>query len=730
MQSYFFHLAFELYPYDPKTPAIPIHEPVYLPNPKSNLFTDALPSHSSSPWRISSFQQTNSREPKPEAPRLKSPKPVEWGASESAAGQSVRRRNSGSESGHSILRSTRTATKPGAETAVGVKAAAAAAAEDWRCGNVTITSINMESTRTEKSMDASSKLKSGPAGLATRGRFVPSDPKNTEVGWGVVHLYRDKHETSRIGESSFKNAGHGEARDGAYNEKDCNTLCILAVPSYMTPSDFLGFVGEKTTEDVSHFRLVRTARANKYMVLMKFREAKRARQWRKEWNGKLFNSTEVSFGVSQIVLRMMLTSRQSENCHVVFVKSITFVTPSVDSDPTSFPDMTHDPFTPSSKLNYTAPIAGGAASTPTATSSSTSLTSKPLAPRTPSLVELPTCPVCLERMDETSGLLTILCQHVFHCTCLSKWSGSGCPVCRYTQNTKSLPGFSHELANHGDEIQSECKVCRSTSNLWVCLICGSIGCGRYDGAHAFAHWEQTGHSFAMDIATQHVWDYAGDAYVHRLIHSKADGKLVELPAAFHNTAGTGDATTDDLMSREKLDSMGLEYTHLLTSQLESQRVYYEELVQKAVDKASRASASADRSAQMLEQISAQLESVHTAHKYLANEVVPALERDLGRAERRAEKFEGLGRKFENEWRQEKSMNEGLMARANALEERVKTLTAEKSELEEGNRDLMFSISAMDKLKEHGQEFVDGKVEVGQPPPPSGGKGKKKKKGLR
>jgi BRCA1-associated protein len=36
--------------------------------------------------------------------------------------------------------------------------------------------------------------------------------------------------------------------------------------------------------------------------------------------------------------------------------------------------------------------------------------------------ELPTCPVCLERMDANiTGLLTILCQHTFHCYCLSKW---------------------------------------------------------------------------------------------------------------------------------------------------------------------------------------------------------------------------------------------------------------------------------------------------------------------
>jgi BRCA1-associated protein len=36
--------------------------------------------------------------------------------------------------------------------------------------------------------------------------------------------------------------------------------------------------------------------------------------------------------------------------------------------------------------------------------------------------ELPTCPVCLERMDESvDGILTILCNHAFHSSCLAKW---------------------------------------------------------------------------------------------------------------------------------------------------------------------------------------------------------------------------------------------------------------------------------------------------------------------
>jgi hypothetical protein len=39
--------------------------------------------------------------------------------------------------------------------------------------------------------------------------------------------------------------------------------------------------------------------------------------------------------------------------------------------------------------------------------------------------ELPTCPVCLERMDTSiTGLVTVPCSHTFHCMCLTKWGDS------------------------------------------------------------------------------------------------------------------------------------------------------------------------------------------------------------------------------------------------------------------------------------------------------------------
>jgi BRCA1-associated protein len=63
----------------------------------------------------------------------------------------------------------------------------------------------------------------------------------------------------------------------------------------MSPSDFLGFVGEKWRGYVSHYRMVLTDGMSRYMVLMKFRDGRRAREWRKEFDGKPFDSVEVSY---------------------------------------------------------------------------------------------------------------------------------------------------------------------------------------------------------------------------------------------------------------------------------------------------------------------------------------------------------------------------------------------------------------------------------------------------
>ncbi|PBP25365.1 zf-UBP-domain-containing protein [Diplocarpon rosae] len=580
-----------------------------------------------------------------------------------------------------------------------IKASLQSALKDWRFGRVRVQGLDMERPkhkRGESSSAVGALARNGNginAGLApeavgsqgkvTKARFEPVKvcrAKNTEVGWGVVHLYRDG-DLATMGEELYEVEENGGGQEG---EGDCTTLCIPAVPSYLTTNDFLGFVGEKTREEVSHFRMVMTGRMNRYLVLMKFRDAEAAKKWRKEWDGKVFNSME------------------PETCHVTFIRSITFQTPSSSYPNTSFPELSHDPFTPSS--------------TP-----ASSL--RPFPPPTPNLVELPTCPVCLERMDDTTGLLTILCQHVFHCACLQKWRGSGCPVCRHTNPLPSPSSASSPQDPYnppfGSGEASLCSVCDSTDDLWICLICGAVGCGRYKGGHAKEHWKDSAHNFALEIETQHVWDYAGDMWVHRLIRGKDDSKVIELPS---RSRGRGDRGEEDMVPREKLERIGIEYTHLLTSQLESQRVYFEELVGKAVAKASAASVAAASASVRADEALSQLASLSRENRILKEDIIVSLEKDVAREKRKAERSSEIARGFGKSLAEEKKVSEGLMERIGHVNRRMESVEAqmkrveeENRELVEANRDLLFSITAGEKIREMEGEVPEegGVLEKGE-----------------
>jgi BRCA1-associated protein len=309
-RSYFYHLKFELYstasatnvsaptsnshkkPAKGKKQQVSAKKDIWLPPPKTNIFA-TLPAHSR-PTIASPRPRPESEVYTSESERNTASPVVDRGVASDAYNDPAK--------AEALPTSQNTSKQPQLATGKKYKSTG----QDWRFGPVRVESIDMNAPR--RQLDA-------PTGLGPRTSLPASSRNNvtkarfetltggegitsTELGWGVVHLYRDEEESLGLGNAprtsttvSGFSSGNGEssAAGGSQQEADDTTIiCIPAVPSY-----FLGWIGEETREKVSHFRMIMTERMNRYMVLMKFRDGNVARKWRKEWDGKVFNGMEV-----------------------------------------------------------------------------------------------------------------------------------------------------------------------------------------------------------------------------------------------------------------------------------------------------------------------------------------------------------------------------------------------------------------------------------------------------
>ncbi|TMW60485.1 hypothetical protein Poli38472_000527 [Pythium oligandrum] len=408
-------------------------------------------------------------------------------------------------------------------------------------------------------------------------------------------------------------------------------LCIVTVPSHMSPVELLEFLAGFRS-DIQLVRILKDPERSNCMALLQFAAQDRADHFFLAHNGTYFNSIEL------------------ERCKIVFVRSIEFDT----SEPEPSPDSTEQKADSiEEEEEEAARLAGWKLMAPP--------------PPPPGMTEIPTCAVCLDRLDASaSGILTTLCNHTFHCDCLFRWEGSSCPVCRYS---------------HGD-IGSACEVCQTTEHLWICLICGHVGCGRYSGEHAKQHYQETMHTYSLELETQRVWDYAGDGFVHRLILNKQDGKFVEFPnpdATSGERSQLPPPTTAELEEGEhrKLEKLAHEYNFLLKSQLEEQRLFYERRLASVSDAAQQ-------------------------------QTIAALEQDKKALKKANETLTAKASKLEEELTFVRELNKSLIENQKQWKERVRTLEDQKQRFEqetttriadlEGQvRDLMFYLDTQSRV---------------------------------
>lgn len=96
-------------------------------------------------------------------------------------------------------------------------------------------------------------------------------------------------------------------------------------------------------------------------------------------------------------------------------------------------------------------------------------------------------------------------------------------ICRLCHRSTSEQGSRHECCPSCSHRISTCnnESCGLGMNLWLCLSCGHVGCGRANGRHALAHHAATQHPHVVAMVSsrysssrKEIWCYACDSYHH------------------------------------------------------------------------------------------------------------------------------------------------------------------------------------------------------------------------
>ncbi|KAG5491754.1 hypothetical protein JIQ42_01662 [Leishmania sp. Namibia] len=225
---------------------------------------------------------------------------------------------------------------------------------------------------------------------------------------------------------------------------------------------------------------------------------------------------------------------------------------------------------------------------------------------------IPTCPLCGDRLEciiSGHGSETPLCacarsSSASQCTCFLSSSCHLC--CRFADSLEHLQQQQRQPQSAASA-DIKCEACAKAGDPWICLICGYVGCSRYQAMHAKDHCVAQQHFFSMNLLTQQIWDYDGDCFVHRVVilldsntgtstwmqfpgreepilYDAVTGESAAMGATAGETPEEWKAEKKNISAKydKKLTSSHAQYAMVIKSVLDAKRAFYEsQLAQEA-----------------------------------------------------------------------------------------------------------------------------------------------------
>lgn len=168
------------------------------------------------------------------------------------------------------------------------------------------------------------------------------------------------------------------------------------------------------------------------------------------------------------------------------------------------------------------------------------------------LTQIPTCVACIEQLEpKVTGIKFENCVKITDEEEPLRWKNAkkDCKVQKFSAQ-KEL----------------RCEECYSDKDIYICMICGYVACGRYQNADSKAHWKEKKHSLAMFHNEIAIWDYNRDEFVHR-INTNND---IFCESNFDDMY--------DKQVKDMADTISQNYTLLLCEQLEQQQKYFNDKI--------------------------------------------------------------------------------------------------------------------------------------------------------